>query len=80
MTLTMNPALDVSTGVPYVLPEQKLRMVGGIVLSLARGRPLREAMRFGVAAGAAAVMNAGTELCQRADVERLYPQVSASSV
>jgi 6-phosphofructokinase 2 len=47
-------------------------MVGGIVLSLARRRPLREAVRFGVAAGAAAVMTPGTELCHRDDTERLY--------
>jgi 6-phosphofructokinase 2 len=53
-------------------------MVGGIVLSLARGRPLGEPVRFGVAAGAAAVMNPGTALCRREDVERLYPQVITS--
>jgi 6-phosphofructokinase 2 len=53
-------------------------MVAGIVLSLARGRSLREAVRYGVAAGAAAVMNPGTALCRREDVERLYPQVMAS--
>jgi 6-phosphofructokinase 2 len=53
-------------------------MVAGIVLSLSRGQPLREAVRFGVAAGAAAVMNPGTALCRREDVERLYPQVITS--
>ncbi len=53
-------------------------LVAGIVLSLARGRPLGEAVRFGVAAGAAAVMNPGTALCRREDVERLYPQVMSS--
>lgn len=53
-------------------------LVAGIVLSLARGRPLGEAVRFGVAAGAAAVMNPGTALCRREDVERLYPQVMTS--
>jgi 6-phosphofructokinase 2 len=53
-------------------------MVAGIVLSLAYGRPLPEAVRFGVAAGAAAVMNPGTALCRREDVERLYPQVMAA--
>jgi 6-phosphofructokinase 2 len=53
-------------------------LVAGIVLSLARGRSLREAVRFGVAAGAAAVMNPGTELCRREDVERLYEQVTVS--
>lgn len=47
-------------------------MVAGIVLSLARGMELEEAVRFGVAAGAAAVMTPGTELCRRDDTERLY--------
>ncbi len=47
-------------------------MVAGIVLSLARQRSLLEAVRFGVAAGAAAVMTPGTQLCHREDVERLY--------
>jgi 6-phosphofructokinase 2 len=50
-------------------------MVAGIVLAVSRGRPLREAVRLGVAAGAAAVMNPGTALCRRDDVERLYSQV-----
>jgi 6-phosphofructokinase 2 len=53
-------------------------MVAGIVLALARGRPLGEAVRFGVAAGTAAVMNPGTALCRPDDVERLYPQVITS--
>jgi len=47
-------------------------MVAGIVLSLARGNPLRESVLFGVAAGSAAVMTPGTELCRREDAERLY--------
>lgn len=47
-------------------------MVGGLVLGLARGMALEEAVRFGVAAGAAAVMTEGTELCRREDAERLY--------
>jgi len=47
-------------------------MVAGIVLSLARGKPLRESVLFGVAAGTAAVMTPGTELCRREDTERLY--------
>lgn len=45
--------------------------VAGIVLAMARGATLRDAIRFGVAAGAAAVMNSGTELCRREDAERL---------
>jgi 6-phosphofructokinase 2 len=47
-------------------------MVAGIVLSLARGKTLRESVLFGVAAGAAAVMTPGTELCRREDVERMF--------
>ena len=47
-------------------------MVAGIALSLARGKPLRESILFGVAAGSAAVMTPGTELCRREDAERLY--------
>ena len=54
-------------------------MVAGIVLALAQGRPLRDAVRFGVAAGAATVMNPGTELCHREDVDRLYRQVTVAS-
>ena len=50
-------------------------MTAGMVLSLARGMSIHEAVRFGVAAGAAAVMNPGTTLCRRDDVERLYTQI-----
>jgi 6-phosphofructokinase 2 len=50
-------------------------MVAGIVLSLARGKQIEDALRFGVAAGAAAVMTPGTELCRLEDTERLYRQI-----
>ena len=50
-------------------------MVAGIVLSLSLGRPLEEAVRFGIAAGTAAVMTPGTELCRREDAERLYKEM-----
>mgnify|MGYP001766109591 CR=1 FL=1 len=46
--------------------------VAGVVLSLAQGRPIRDAVLFGLAAGAAAVMTPGSELCRREDVERLH--------
>ena len=54
-------------------------MVGGMVLSLAQGREVRDAVRFGVAAGAAAVMTPGSELCRREDAERLYEQLLAEN-
>jgi len=47
-------------------------MLAGIVLSLCQGLELAEAVRFGMAAGAAALLGSGTELCRRSDVERLY--------
>jgi 6-phosphofructokinase 2 len=52
-------------------------MVGGIMLGLARGMALREAVVFGVAAGAAAVMTPGTELCRREDAERLFDRMAS---
>jgi len=50
-------------------------MVGGLAVALARGLELDAAVRFGVAAGAAAVTTPGTELCRRADTERLFDQM-----
>ena len=52
-------------------------MVAGIVLALSRGQALRDAVAFGVAAGAASVMNPGTELCHPDDVRRLYTEITA---
>jgi 6-phosphofructokinase 2 len=52
-------------------------MLAGIVLGLSRGLPLHEAVRFGMAAGAASLLGAGTELCRRADVDRLYQPLPA---
>ena len=49
--------------------------LGAMVSRLATGHPLEDAFRYAVAAGAAAVLTPGTALCDRADVERLLPQV-----
>jgi 6-phosphofructokinase 2 len=49
-------------------------MLAGIVLGLSRGLPLRDAVHFGMAAGAAALLGSGTQLCRRNDVERLYAE------
>jgi 6-phosphofructokinase 2 len=51
-------------------------MVAGIVHGLSQGKSIREAVRLGVAAGAAAVITPGTQLCRRADVERLYADLT----
>jgi 6-phosphofructokinase 2 len=52
-------------------------MVAGILLSLARGGSLIEAVRFGVAAGAVAGMTSGTELCRFENAERLYREMGS---
>ncbi len=54
-------------------------MVAGIVLALARGHALRDAVSYGVAAGSAAVMQPGTALCNRDDVDRLYARMTRAA-
>jgi len=49
--------------------------VAGFTLKLAHNKPLMEACRLAVAMGTAAVLTPGTELCHRADVEELLPQI-----
>jgi 6-phosphofructokinase 2 len=49
-------------------------MVAGITLALSQGKSVTEAVNYGIAAGSAAVMTPGTQLCRREDVERLYSQ------
>lgn len=50
-------------------------MLAGILVALTRGRSLKDAVRFGIAAGAAAALAFGTRLCQSEDVERMYRQL-----
>jgi len=50
-------------------------MVAGIVLSLARGESLKNSFYYGLAAGSAAVMTPGTELCTKEDTDRLYQKI-----
>ena len=54
--------------------------VGGMVSALAAGKPIEEAFRTGVAAGSAAVMSPGTELCSEEDVKRLLPTVEIEEI
>ena len=65
---------------PLVAPHGSVgagdSMVAAVVLALMRDEPLEEAVRYGVAAAAASVLNPGTALFHRADVERLLPQVT----
>lgn len=49
--------------------------LGAAVLTLEQGGSLEEALRMGVASGSATVLNPGTELCRRDDVDKLLTKV-----
>jgi 6-phosphofructokinase 2 len=53
-------------------------MIAALTLALARGEPLVEAVRWGIAAGAAALNARGTQLASREDVERLHAGMQAA--
>lgn len=52
--------------------------LAAMTLAISRGEVAEDAFRYGIAAGAAAVMTPGTELCRRSDVEELYRCLKAS--
>ena len=54
--------------------------LGGLVWAVAAGRDLATAFAFGVAAGSAALLHPGTDLCHASDVERLVGQVRIETV
>ncbi len=47
-------------------------MVAGMVYTLSKDWPLSEVIKYGVAAGTATTMTAGSDLCRKEDVERIY--------
>jgi len=49
-------------------------LVGAFTLSLSRGDPPAQALKWGVAAAAATVSTEGTALCDRAKTESLFPE------
>lgn len=73
---------DILTITPPVVKKRSTvgagdSMVAGMVLSLSNGWAVTEAAKYGVAAGTAATMNPGTELCHREDVEKLYQLIQS---
>lgn len=54
-------------------------MVAGMVWMLDSGKPLEEAVRFGIACGTAATMNKGTALFDKEDVMKLYAWMQQNS-
>ncbi len=54
--------------------------LAGVVLALSRGSGIEEALALGVAAGTASVLNPGTELCHRREVDILLPRVKVQPI
>ncbi len=66
---------------PPVTPRSRVgagdSTIAGCLLALERGAAIPEAVCHGIAAGTAAVLSEGTTLCERSEVERLFPLVHA---
>jgi 6-phosphofructokinase 2 len=54
--------------------------LGAMIFSLAAGHGIDDALRYGAAAGSAALLLPGTELAMRADIERLIGKVTVENV
>ena len=54
--------------------------IAGLASKLADGEALIDACRLAAAMGTAAVLTPGTELCHRADVEKLLPQIEVQQM
>lgn len=54
--------------------------LAGVVLTLSRGGTMEDALRLGIAAGTACVLNPGTELCHRREVDILAPRVKVQPI
>jgi 6-phosphofructokinase 2 len=69
--------------VRYTSPEVEIQskvgagdsMTAGVTLGLAKGMEMEEAVKYGIAAGTAAVMTPGTELCRKEDTERIFREI-----
>jgi 6-phosphofructokinase 2 len=55
-------------------------LLAGVILTLSRGGAMEEALRLGIAAGTAAVLTPGTELCHRREVDILLPRVKVQPI
>lgn len=51
--------------------------VAGMVLGLAQDWSLAKAIRYGIAAGTAAVLTPGTELCRKEDTDRIFAELAS---
>ncbi len=54
--------------------------LGAMICSIASGHSIEDAFRYGIAAGSAALLMPGTELCRRDDAERLAGEVKVQAI
>lgn len=78
MLITENKAIKMR---PPVVPIQSKvgagdSMVGGIVWALSNGEDVEIAVRYGIAAGSAAVMTPGTDLCRYEDTMDIFKRIA----
>jgi 1-phosphofructokinase family hexose kinase len=82
--LVVTPSEAVRARTPSVEVRSKVgagdSFVAGLVLGLSRGESLEAATRLATAAGTAAVIHEGTQLCRSEDVARLVPQMTIERV
>lgn len=89
VTMGRDGALFVGSDGPLYLPALPVEtrsavgagdsFLAGMAFALVCERDPLDAFRYGIAAGAAAVLTPGTDLCHRDDVERLYATVPAAA-
>jgi 6-phosphofructokinase 2 len=70
------PAIDVAVKSAVGAGDSFL---GAMTYALAAGQSIEDAFRLGVAAGTAAVLTPGTDLCHKADVERMLEKIGSAS-
>lgn len=55
-------------------------VIGGFLVAISRGESFKAALELGTAAGAATAIMPGTQLCQKADVDRFLPLVVSEAL
>jgi 6-phosphofructokinase 2 len=90
ITLGMHGALAVTGDETIYVPAPKVPLVSaagagdavaaGVMFARRQGQPWDAALRLGVAAAAAVVMNEGTAVCTAEQVYELLPQLHSSKL
>ena len=82
--LIVNKNESWSASLPFVEARSAVgagdSFVGGVTLAFAQGRSLKATLAYGVAAGTAAVISPGAELCLIEDVNRLYQNILSNMI